>query len=189
MTIPFVPPCAAKYARQRRIASGDQKAGTAVDPKVFVEVSEHIAELKGRGSYRAYRDDQDAASESLINSASNSTARPTPMPKYVSATEGRPECSSARGGGVPSPGQGDRAGASGAGQELLDLMSMDMGMSGGGERTAVVFRDRGHQLREFPLGLDRVGSGAVLLRVSSQHSTVVQIMTIVDLSTSFLDLP
>lgn len=54
---------------QRRIDKGDQKAGTAVDPTVFLGVKERLEELEQGGgavgasaNYRPYSDNPDSAS-------------------------------------------------------------------------------------------------------------------------------
>ncbi|CAN0236432.1 unnamed protein product, partial [Ectocarpus sp. 4 AP-2014] len=54
---------------KRRIDKGDQKAGTAVDPTVFLGVEERLEELEqggggggGNPSYRPYSDNPDSAS-------------------------------------------------------------------------------------------------------------------------------
>lgn len=98
---------------QRRINKGDQKAGMAVDPRVFLGVAERLAELRERGEYQRYRDDKTPPS---------STARAMPIPRGEVAGAGR-------GGGVPST----RAAGGGEGEELVDFMSMDISGGGAGE--------------------------------------------------------
>ncbi|CAB1113702.1 unnamed protein product [Ectocarpus sp. CCAP 1310/34] len=102
-------------AHRRRIDKGDQKAGTAVDPTVFLGVEERLKELEqgggeggGNASYRPYSDNPDSASQQLM-------VRAMPSPKRV-------------GGGLPVQSEG----AGGSGGDILDLMSMDIGGDGTG---------------------------------------------------------
>lgn len=110
-----------------------------MDPRVFVGVAERLAEARGHGGYRPYRDDANIP----MNQSSNETARPTSIPRYESGargaqgdTEPTPEKGVARGGGMPTAGTGNgsmRAGGAGASQDVLDLISMDMNSGGNGE--------------------------------------------------------
>lgn len=101
-----------KNGTQRRISKGDRKAGTAVDPRVFLGVAERLADLSQ--NRRAYSDNANA-----------STARPMPLPRTA-----RRGSATFRGGGVPTDGSGgspEGGGEGAGGGELLDLISMDMG--------------------------------------------------------------
>lgn len=90
---------------QRRIGKGDEKAGTAVDPRVFLGVEERLAELQqtGQHQHEPYSDD-------------SNRARAMPVPRGTGIESGK-------GGGIPTKA-GDRDAEGG---ELLDFMSMDIG--------------------------------------------------------------
>lgn len=114
--------------KQRRIKKGDQKAGTAVDPRVFLGVSERLAELQEHPSgtrrrQNAYSDNPDSEADAHHQDSRENT--------HSTRAGGRESIE--RGGGVPTSarsGDGQRAGTGGV-DGLLDLMSMDIGGEGG----------------------------------------------------------
>ncbi|CAM9806022.1 unnamed protein product [Scytosiphon promiscuus] len=113
---------------ERRINKGDQKAGTAVDPTVFLGIEERLSELQqhqegdgGRGGIGGQRTPYSDNPGSSSSSPKPQMVRAMPSPKRVAGTDGAGD---GRGGGGGLPTKG------GGGSELLDLMSMDIG--GGG---------------------------------------------------------
>eukprot|EP00904_Undaria_pinnatifida_P008617 jgi/Undpi1/4886/HiC_scaffold_19.g08238.m1 len=113
---------------ERRIKLGDEKAGTAIDPRVFLGVEEHLQELQQPvdAHNQPYSDTPDEYDSSRYSDPSRRGARGGGM-----AAGG----ATGLGGGMPTgAGAGENgAGGGGGAGDLLDLMSMDMGVGASGE--------------------------------------------------------